>query len=154
MTKEFTYPPIIRKMTVGGMFYGAVLFLSFALIAIFLKGPLFLVFMSLGVSTFFLIIYIKFRISMSRIQIDEKGIWYLFRGKKKNHCEWSDVTRAVNRPDWSLALQGDIELWMLFAISRGKKTKLVFDNNIEGYAELACLVTEQVERRGIKVDRK
>jgi hypothetical protein len=41
---------------------------------------------------------------------------------------------------------------MLYAKSGRKKTKLVFDNNIEDYAELASLVEEQVERRGIKIE--
>jgi hypothetical protein len=86
--------------------------------------------------------------------IDEEGIWNSFRGKKENYCCWLNLSRAINRPDWSLLLEGNTELWILFFKSDAKKVKFIFDNNIQGYAELSRLVAERVERRGIRIEGK
>lgn len=152
MNKRFCYPPHIRKITVGGMLGGSIVSLFGALLSIYIDTFYVLSLFCMVMATFFLILYYSFRISMSDIQINESGIWNLFRGKKRNYCRWSDLTRAINRPDWSLALQGKTELWMLFATSEGRKAKLTFDNNIEGYAELARFVEQQVKRHGIKIE--
>jgi len=49
-------------------------------------------------------------------------------------------------------LENNTKVWILYATSEGRKTKLAFDNNIEGYEELERLVAEQVGRRGIRIE--
>lgn len=152
MRQEFHYPSRVRNTYLVGMIAGSVFCLISGLMVLFIDSFLVLSFICFALFIFLLTGYYDFRIMLSPVTIDEDGIWNSFRGAKRNYCQWADLGRVINRPDWSIFLEGNTDLWILFAKSQGNKTKLRFDNNIEGYTELARLVTEQVVRRGIKIE--
>jgi hypothetical protein len=154
MTREFHYPPRVRKLTVGGMITGSAVILMLSLISLIVQAPIILSLTGIFIALLLLKGYFDFRVRLSPIIANEEGIWNSFCGIKKNYCIWSDLVRVINRPDWSIFLEGNTQVWILFSNYKDKKIKIVFDNNIEDYAELALLVTEQVGRRGIKIEGK
>lgn len=136
----------------GGMIAGSFASLVLAALSVMIETFVFISTIWLFISLFLLSGFYFFRVKMSPINIDETGIWNDFQGSEKNYCRWSDVIRVIRRLEWSLFLGVKTETWILIADSEGKKTKLSFDNNLDGYEELSLLVAEQVQRRGIRIE--
>lgn len=135
-----------------GMCFGAIFFVGFACWAAYPEPNYYVIVLSLMFGIFFFTGIRWAQVMHSPVCLDVEGIWNQVRGQRVNYCRWSDLTRVSNGPGYSVSRPEDTETWMLYAKSGRKKTKLVFDNNIEDYAELASLVEEQVERRGIKIE--